>query len=145
MKNSSSPLLRLHLCSRSGRTSGSGRGGGLKVASACFISTSSGSCFTVDVFRQNLYACTYDNNIAHRLAKLIRALIQVLESDQMHEALILLHPPSTEGSVASSRSVFSILTAALLNSSLNPHPDTAKGSWTGQLFCSLLRKGSSMN
>ncbi len=46
MKNSSSPLLRLHLCSRSGRTSGSGRGGGLKVPSDFFIPVSSGSCFT---------------------------------------------------------------------------------------------------
>lgn len=48
MKSSSSCLLRLHLRSRSGRTSGSGGGGGLKPASVFFISTSSGSCFTED-------------------------------------------------------------------------------------------------
>lgn len=45
-KSSSLRLLRLHLCSRSDRTSGSGRGGGLKMASDFFISISSGSCFT---------------------------------------------------------------------------------------------------
>lgn len=48
-KNSSSRLLRVHLCSRSDRTSGSGRGGGLKMASDFFISISSGSCFTEGV------------------------------------------------------------------------------------------------
>lgn len=48
MKNSSSPLLRLHVCSRSDRTSGSGSGGGLKIVSDFFISVSSGSFFTVD-------------------------------------------------------------------------------------------------
>lgn len=46
MKNSWSLLLRLHLSSRSQRTSGSGSGGGLKIASDRFISVSSGSCFT---------------------------------------------------------------------------------------------------
>lgn len=57
-----------------------------------------------------------------------------------------LQLPSTAESMGSaSSSTFSILTSAALNSSLNPHPDTARGSWTGQLLCSLLRKGSSMN
>lgn len=49
MKNSWSLLLRLHLCSRSDRTSGSGSGGGLKIASDFFISISSGSSFTAGV------------------------------------------------------------------------------------------------
>ena len=57
-----------------------------------------------------------------------------------------LQLPSTAESMGSaSSSTFSILTSAVLNSSLKPHPDTARGSWTGQLLCSLLRKGSSMN
>lgn len=53
--------------------------------------------------------------------------------------------PSTVVSMGSLSSTFSTLTWAELNSSLNPHPEIARGSWTGQLFCSLLKKGSSMN
>lgn len=62
---------------------------------------------------------------------------------QMKEEFAL---PSTAVSMgSSSSSTFSFLTAEVLNSSLKPHPDRARGNWTGQLFCSLLRKGSSMN
>ena len=45
----------------------------------------------------------------------------------------------------SSSSSFSIFATSGKNSSLKPHPDTARGSWTGQLLSSLQRRGSSMN
>jgi len=47
-KKSSSPLLRLHRWSSSGRTSGSGSGGGLNASSTFLISVSVSSCFTVE-------------------------------------------------------------------------------------------------
>lgn len=63
-----------------------------------------------------------------------------------YKLLKIHHLPFTGCSMGSqSSSTFSILTAVVLNSSLNPHPDTARGSWTGQLLCSLFRKGSSIN
>lgn len=66
-----------------------------------------------------------------------------MPGNENHKSLQL---PSNIASMGSpSSSTFLILTAGVLNSSLNPHPDTARGSWTGQLFCSLLRKGSSIN
>lgn len=61
-KNSSSLLLRLHLCSRSERTSGSGRGGGLTMASDFFISISSGSCFTEGKNLVNEHICGSETN-----------------------------------------------------------------------------------
>lgn len=127
MKKSSSTLLRLHLCSRSGSTSGSGKGGGLQVASGFFISISSGSCFTEDKVTINFMMLQ---------RKLNKFWVQRRYK----------HLPSAAGSIGSqSSSFFSFLIEASLNSSLNPHPDTARGSWTGQLLFSLRRKGSSTN
>lgn len=140
MKNSSSPLLRLHLCIRSGRTSGSGRGGGLKAASDFFISISSGSCLT-----EKKIMCIFREQLCAQPAFMILYFLLSWATRYSKNNKVLQLPSIAESMGSQSSSTFSILRAALLNSSLNPHPDTARGSWTGQLLCSLLRKGSSIN